>query len=90
MTERSSGRQVTVFNLDPALRGLFDVLWDNSQPDTIYKASIFASTSGWPTLDAPGQREPGQKRGDTFASGELNNPNSQYRKEPSAWICPGC
>jgi len=29
VTEVTSGRQVTVFNQDPALRGRFDVLWNN-------------------------------------------------------------
>ena len=29
VTEVASGRQVTVYNQDPALRGRFDVLWDN-------------------------------------------------------------
>ena len=29
ITEVASGRQVTVYNQDPATRGKFDVLWDN-------------------------------------------------------------
>lgn len=29
VTERSSGQQVTVYNQSPALRGKFDVLFDN-------------------------------------------------------------
>lgn len=37
VTEVTSGRQVTVYNQDPATRGRFDVLWDNEAAlDTDY------------------------------------------------------
>ncbi len=36
VVERNSGREVTVYNQDPATRGKFDVLWDNfSELDTV-------------------------------------------------------
>jgi Carboxypeptidase regulatory-like domain len=80
VTERSSGRQVTVYNLNPAYRGLFDVLWDNySQLDTVYKGvdlRINKRLADRWMLSASGSF--GRNEGDT--AGELNNPNFQFRK----------
>ena len=81
VTERTSGRQVTVYNQDPALRGRFDVLWDNfSELDTVYKGVdlrinkrladrwMFSASASF-----------GQKRRGYVPDGDLNNPNFQYR-----------
>jgi Carboxypeptidase regulatory-like domain len=81
VTERASGRQVTVFNQDPALRGRFDVLWDNfSELDTIYKGvdlRINKRLSDRWMLQASASL--GKNEGDTFAGSDLNNPNFQFR-----------
>jgi len=81
VTERNSGRQVTVYNLDPAFRGRFDVLWDNfSELDTVYKGVDLRITKRladrW-MFSASGSF--GRNEGDTFPTSDLNNPNFQFR-----------
>lgn len=81
VTERTSGRKVTVYNQDPKLRGKFDVLWDNfSELDTVYKGvdlSLTKRFSGrWMLM---GSASIGRNEGDIFASSDLNNPNFQFR-----------
>ena len=81
VTERNSGQQVTVYNQDPALRGKFDVLWDNfSELDTIYKGvDLRVSKRLSNRWMFQGSASFGRNEGDTFPSGDLNNPNFQYR-----------
>ena len=81
VTERNSGRQVTVYNQDPALRGKFDVLWDNfSELDTIYKGvDLRVSKRLSNRWMFQGSASFGRNEGDTFPSGDLNNPNFQDR-----------
>jgi hypothetical protein len=81
VTERTSGREVTVYNLDPALRGRFDTLWDNfSELDTVYKGvdlRINKRLADRWMLSASASI--GKNEGDTFPTGDLNNPNFQFR-----------
>jgi hypothetical protein len=81
VTERNSGRQVTVYNQNPALRGQFDVLWDNfSELDTTYKGVDLRINkrlaNRWMLS---GSASLGKNEGDTFAGSDLNNPNFQFR-----------
>jgi len=81
VTEVSSGRRVTVYNLDPTFRGRFDVLWDNfSELDTIYKGVDLRInkrlSNRWMLT---GSASLGQNEGDTFPTSDLNNPNFQFR-----------
>jgi hypothetical protein len=81
VVEKNSGREVTVYNQDPATRGKFDVLWDNfSELDTVYKGidlRINKRLSDKWMLSASGSF--GRNEGDTFPTGDLNNPNFQFR-----------
>jgi hypothetical protein len=81
VTERNSGREVTVYNLDPVYRGRFDVLWDNlSELDTVYKGvdlRINKRLSDRWMLS--GSASFGRNEGDTFPTSDLNNPNFQHR-----------
>jgi hypothetical protein len=80
--EVSSGRQVTVYNQDPATRGAFDVLWDNApELDQTYHGVDITLTKrmsdGWMAM---GSVVFGKNRGDIFGEGaDLNNPNYAYR-----------
>ncbi|HUF66725.1 MAG TPA: TonB-dependent receptor [Gemmatimonadaceae bacterium] len=81
VTERTSGREVTVYNLAPALRGKFDVLWDNfSELDTVYKGVDLSVTKRladrWMLM---GSASFGRNEGDIFPTSDLNNPNFQNR-----------
>ena len=81
VTERTSGREVTVYNLDPAYRGRFDVLWNNfSELDTVYKGVDLRINkrlaNRWMFS---GSASFGRNEGDTFAGSDLNNPNFQFR-----------
>jgi hypothetical protein len=81
VTERVSGRQVTVYDQDPATRGKFDVLWDNfSELDTTYKGVDLTInkrfTNRWMLM---GSASLGKNEGDIFPGGDLNNPNFQFR-----------
>jgi hypothetical protein len=82
VTERNSGREVTVYNQDPALRGKFDVLWDNfSELDTVYKGvdlRINKRLADRWMLSASASL--GKNEGDTFPTSDLNNPNFQFRR----------
>jgi hypothetical protein len=81
VTEVTSGRNVTVYNQDPALRGKFDVLWDNfSELDTVYKGVDFRfnkrMADRWMFMASASL---GSNTGDVFATSDLNNPNFQFR-----------
>ena len=81
VTERASNRQVTVYNLDPAYRGRFDVLWDNfPELDTIYKGvDLRINKRLSDRWMVSGSASFGRNEGDTFAGSDLNNPNFQNR-----------
>jgi hypothetical protein len=91
VTEATSGRAVTVYNQDPALRGEFDVLWDNlTELDTTYNGAdvtIDKRLSGGSMIMAGANF--GRTRGDIYCnsqvncsgtSGDLNNPNLLFRR----------
>jgi hypothetical protein len=82
VTEKTSGRQVTVYNQDVASRGKFDVLWDNfSELNTVYQGvdlRINKRLSDRWMVSASGSF--GRNEGDTFPAGDLNNPNFQFRE----------
>jgi carboxypeptidase family protein len=81
VTERSSGRQVTVYNQDPALRGRFDVLWDNyDELDANFNGADFAFNkrlnNHWMLM---GGLSIGRNEVDTYGGADLNNPNNTFR-----------
>jgi hypothetical protein len=82
VVEKTSGREVTVYNQDPATRGKFDVLWDNfSELDTVYKGidlRINKRLADRWMVSASGSF--GKNVGDTFPGNDLNNPNFQFRR----------
>ena len=85
VTEANSGQRVTVYNQDPALRGKFDTVWDNTpQFDTTYNgADITVNkrlSNKW--LFAGGVSV-GKTTGDIYATlntADLNNPNNAFRR----------
>jgi hypothetical protein len=82
VTEVSSDRPVTVYNQDPALRGRFDVLWDNyPELDAEYNGvdMNFSKrfTDRWMLM---GGLSVGRNVGDIFETADLNNPNFQFRR----------
>jgi hypothetical protein len=91
VTEVSSGQQVTVYNQSPALRGKFDVLWQNASAlDTNYNGVAFTVnkrlSNRW-MLMAGANFE--KSVGDIFcnnaitctnANSDLNNPNFNFRR----------
>jgi hypothetical protein len=81
VTEVSSGREVTVYNQSAATRGKFDVLWDNfSELDTAYKGIDLRfnkrMADRWMFMASASL---GSNTGDVFPTGDLNNPNFQFR-----------
>jgi hypothetical protein len=81
VVEQASGREVTVYNQDPATRGRFDVLWDNfSELDTVYKGvDLRINKRLADRWMLSGSASFGRNEGDTFPTGDLNNPNFQNR-----------
>jgi hypothetical protein len=88
VTEVNSGRQVTVYNQAPALRGLSDILWDNfSALDTNFNGTDITvnkrMSSHW---SMTGGASFGKTVGDIYAAlttantGDLNNPNNTFRQ----------
>jgi hypothetical protein len=84
VTEVASGRQVTVYNQDPATRGKFDVLWDNSpELDSQYNGVEATFTkrlaNRWMFMS---NMAFGKNVGDIYESsgGDLNNPNFMFRR----------
>lgn len=83
VTERSSGQQVTVFNQDPATRGMFDVLWDNySELDGTFNGVDLTvnkrMSRHWMLM---GGLSLGKNITDNYSAGtDLNNPNNTFRK----------
>ena len=85
VTEVSSGRQVTVYNQDPLLRGRFDTLFDNAPElnatfngvDLTFNKRL---SNRWMLM---GGLSLGENVGDIYgggAGGDLNNPNLQFRR----------
>jgi hypothetical protein len=82
VTEASSGATVTVYNLDPALRGKFDVLYGNySQMDTNFNGVDITLNKRlshrWMMM---GSASFGKSLGDIYGSAaDLNDPNYSFR-----------
>jgi hypothetical protein len=86
VTEAGSKREVTVYNLDPALRGKFDVLWDNyPELDTDFNGVDITFNKRlsrrWMVM---GGLSLGKSEGDIYttsglASSDLNDPNNTFR-----------
>jgi hypothetical protein len=79
--EVTSGRDVTVYNQDPALRGRFDVLWDNyPELDTLYRGVDLTfnkrMSNRWMLM---GGVSVGRNEGDIYGTSDLNNPNFTFR-----------
>jgi hypothetical protein len=82
VVEATSGRQVTVYNQDPALRGKFDVVWDNfPQLDSHFNGLDLTLNKRfdrrWMLI---GGVSLGHNEGDIFGTADLNNPNYQFRR----------
>ena len=87
VTEVNSGRQVTVYNQAPALRGKNDILWANApELDTSYNGGDFTinkrMSNRW---SVTGGASFGKTLGDIYpttsaATADLNNPNFAYRR----------
>jgi hypothetical protein len=83
VTEVTSGRQVTVYNQNPALIGKFDVLWDNlSALDTTYNgADLIVNkrmSDRWMLMAGASF---GRTLGDIYGgNSDLNNPNFAFRQ----------
>ena len=81
VVEATSGRQVTVYNQDPALRGRFDVVWDNrSQLDSNFNGVDLTLNKRfdqrWMLMAGVSL---GRNRVTSPATADLNNPNFQFR-----------
>jgi hypothetical protein len=85
VTESVSGQTVTVYNQAPALRGKFDVLWDNFDTlnsnfngvDINFRKRM---SSHWMVIGGFGY---GHNHGDTYltaTTNDLNNPNLTFRR----------
>lgn len=91
VTEASTGRAVTVYNLDPALRGKFDMVFDNEAArDTTFNGVDFTfnkrMSNRWMLM---GGMSLGDAIGDIYsARSDLNNPNFQYRRGPGSYDIP--
>ncbi len=82
VTEVGSGRQVTVYNLNPALRGKFDILYDNypevdaefNGVDVTFNKRL---SQGWMLM---GGVSFGKSLGNIYGTADLNNPNFMFRR----------
>jgi len=88
VTEANSGRQVTVYNQAPALRGKTDYLWENvPEFDTNFNGTDITATrrlnNHW---SIAGGASFGKTVGDIYAAStvsaqvDLNNPNNTFRQ----------
>ncbi|PYS26129.1 MAG: hypothetical protein DMG11_21075, partial [Acidobacteria bacterium] len=82
VTERTSGRQVTVYNQAPALRGLFDVLYDNApENDGFYNGLDLGfnkrMSKHWMVMAGVTLE---RNHGRQDLTGDLNDPNIQYSR----------
>jgi hypothetical protein len=85
VTEVSSGKTVTVYDQDPALRGVFDVVFDNSDVLDATAHAIDLSlqkrmSNRWMLMGSVSFVQ-----NDTYIHGtaDLNNPNFQFGRGPS-------
>jgi hypothetical protein len=83
VTEVVSGRNVTVYNLNPALRGKFDVVWNNyPELDSDFNGLDLTINKrfsrNWMLITGVSF---GDNKGDIYnpANSDLNNPNFQFR-----------
>jgi hypothetical protein len=81
VVEAASGRQVTVYNQNPALRGKFDVVWDNyaaldSTFDGLDLTINKRFDQRWMLISGASF---GKNHGDISGTSDLNNPNFQFR-----------
>jgi hypothetical protein len=90
VTEASSGRPVTVYNLAPALRGVFDMVYDNSPTlDETYHGLDFSVqkrlSNRWMMMGSVSL-----SNNDTYihGTGDLNNPNFQNGRGPEELSIP--
>lgn len=85
VTEVASGRQVTVYNQDPALRGKFDNYWDNSPASDTNFDGVDATfrkrlSNRWSLMSSLSL---GRNVGRHYAStNDLNNPNFTFPDGP--------
>ena len=82
VTESGTGQVVTVYNQDPALRGRFDVLFDNfPEIDNDFNGVdlTFNKRFGnrWMIM---GGLSLGRNLGDVYGTADLNNPNNTFRR----------
>ena len=82
VTEVKSGRQVTVYNQDPSLRGKFDVLRTNeSALNTEFNGvDVTVNKRLSHRFMVMGGTSFGKSLGDIYGTGDLNNPNFQFRR----------
>jgi hypothetical protein len=93
VTERASGREVTVYNQAPALRGRFDVVFDNhDELDASFHGFDLTlqrrMRDGWMLI---GSLSLGKSEADIygeFIASDLNNPNFAFRRGPRAEDVP--
>lgn len=90
VTEVSSGRQLTVYNQDPATRGQFDVEWDNfSALDQNYHGlEISAQKRMRDRWMLMGSFNYGKTEGDIHDGADLNNPNFLFRRGEGQYDVP--
>jgi hypothetical protein len=82
VTERNSGEQVTVYNLNPALRGQFDFLFDNfPELDSAFNGVDLTAnkrmTDRWMVMAGLSL---GKNVGDIYGTADLSNPNNTFRR----------
>ena len=82
VTEVTSGRQVTVYDQDPALRGRFDVLWDNyADLDADFNGvDITLNKRMSNRLMLMGSMSFGESLGYIYGTADLNDPNNTFRR----------
>lgn len=91
VTERVSGRTVTVYNQHPSTRGRFDVLWDNApELDTDFNGVDITFNrrlkDRWMLM---GGLSLGRNVGDTYSeTSDLNNPNFTFRRGVGEYDVP--
>ena len=84
------GRDVTVYNQDPALRGKFDVVFgDSPELNTEYNGVEFTFNKRMDRWSILGGVTLGRATGDNQGrSGDLNNPNLQFRHGRTTFDVP--
>jgi Carboxypeptidase regulatory-like domain len=81
VTEKVSGRQVTVYNQDPATRGKFDVVFANDdQRDKFNGVDLTFQKRMSHRWMVMGGLSFGKKLGDIYGPVDLNNPNYTFRR----------